>query len=145
MGHQVDHPLVGIRMEHRIPILDPSADQVDDDLPRLPLDRQIAPLVPDRFDDGAGFTRNGSWIDVINVIQIVIIDPNRETIPRRVSRHALGHGPRDEHTFTFEAQIEVVCSGVVLMDDEPQPLVICTTSHRSRLTPTPRSARCRFR
>src|SRR5215210_4991074 len=117
--HQVHEPVLA-RPEDGVPASEPLSVQGNDHhLVVEPLDL-VSTAVPDAFRHG---TRNSLYRRLVfhfQVREVMVFDAHGEAVLLCILRHAPRYGPGDEDAVPFEAQVEVVAPGVVLLDHEPR-------------------------
>ena len=59
----------------------------------------------------------------LEVLERVILGADRQAVVLRIGRDAVRDRPRREHPVVLEAQIPMQPRGVMLLDDEPMPIV----------------------
>ena len=117
--HAVDHPVLGLLLpadrEQRVARVDSLAVECDLDLARLPLQRLVCAVVPDRHRAGAVVA--GRYLArELEVLQRVVLGVRRDEVDLRFERHAARQRPRDEDTVALEAKVPVEAPRRVLVD-----------------------------
>lgn len=80
--------------------------------PRHPAALLVAATIPNDHTSAIGPALEGI------VIQTMIVHLNSQTLHRRVKRRTLGNRPRAHHPVNLQTQIEMACSGHVLLNDK---------------------------
>ncbi len=116
--HAVDHPVVAVGLEQRVPAPGPIAVQRDDHFVVVHLVRLVAAAIPDAHAPAAVLAPRDVAFE-LEVLERVVLGVDRQVVALRVEWDATRDGPRQQHPVVLEAKVPVHAPGVVLLDDEP--------------------------
>ncbi len=117
--HPVDHPVRPVGTEQDVAAADALAVEGDHHLVLAPLVGLVGPAVPDLHRSRAVLARGDVAVEV-EVLERVVLGPDREVVSARVRRDALGDRPGGQRAVVLEPQVPVQRAGVVLLHDEPR-------------------------
>jgi hypothetical protein len=116
--HAVDHPVVAVGLEQRVPAPGPIAVERDDHLVVVHLVRLVAPAIPDAHAPAAVLA-TGDVAFELEVLEGVVLGVHRQVVALRVDWDATRDCPREQHPVVLQAKVPVHAPGVVLLDHEP--------------------------
>ncbi len=116
--HAVDHPVVAVGLEQRVPTSGTFAVQRDDDLVVAHLVRVVGAAVPDAHRPAAVFASGDVALE-LEVLEGMILGVHREMVPLRVGRDPARDGPRQEDPVVLQPKVPVHAARVMLLHHEP--------------------------